>query len=49
MITEPFAEEEEGEQPPVQSGRKLEVPGLDQSKCSNRRNGMVRAYAANTN
>ena len=49
LITEPFAEEEEGEQPPVQSGRKLKVPGLDQSKCSNRRNGMVRAYAANTN
>ena len=34
---------------PLQPGTRIVVPNHEPTKCSLRRNGIVRAYAANTN
>jgi protein phosphatase 2C family protein 2/3 len=33
----------------IQPGQRIVIPNHEQTKCSFKRNGIVRAYAANTN
>jgi hypothetical protein len=33
----------------IQPGQRIVIPNYEQTKCSFKRNGIVRAYAANTN
>jgi len=42
-------EEDPTKKLPIQPGTRVQVPNHEQTKCSMRRNGIVRAYAANTN
>ena len=42
-------EEEDTRKLPLQPGTRIVVPNHEATKCSLRRNGIVRAYAANTN
>ncbi len=43
------SEEEDTRKLPLQPGTRIVVPNHEATKCSLRRNGIVRAYAANTN
>ena len=42
-------EEDESKKLPLQPGTRIVIPNHEPTKCSMKRNGIVRAYAANTN
>lgn len=42
-------EDDETRQYPLQPGTRIQIPNHETTRCSNKRNGMVRGYAANTN
>jgi protein phosphatase 2C family protein 2/3 len=42
-------EEDESKKLPLQAGTRIVIPNHEPTKCSMKRNGIVRAYAANTN
>ena len=46
MVNEDLKEEEEA---PLASGTRIVIPHNEQTKTSSRKNGIVKAYAANTN
>lgn len=48
MITE-ADEEDEHRKLQLQPGNRIVIPNHEATKCSMKRNGIVRAYAANTN
>jgi hypothetical protein len=42
-------EDDETKKLPLQPGTRIVIPNHEPTKCSMKRNGIVRAYAANTN
>ena len=43
-------ESQQSQEPPIlQPGSRIVIPNHEATKCSLKRNGIVRAYAANTN
>lgn len=42
-------EDDEHRKLPLQPGTRIVIPNHEPTKCSVKRNGIVRAYAANTN
>ena len=49
LVNDPIDDPEEGEMwVPIQSASSIKIP-VDDSKCSTKKNGIVKAYAANTN
>ena len=50
LINNPIDNPDENEQlPPLMPAHQIFNTTVDKSKCSNKKNGVVRAYAANTN